>query len=133
MKCPKCGGRMIYEEGGYFRSNIKDGFGTPMLESLSCIICGKYIESKTETEIPKELKNELKSKYPELRQSLGSPCWLQDYVRKNYYEIYKLKKEKTWGEICSKLSKRDTVRLIPDSLSTAFRKVRCQIASHSGH
>ena len=123
MKCPKCGTTMRHETGGYFRANTETGFGAPLFENFSCIMCGYYVESIPEKNVAKNLIT--KNNYPKERQAIGTENWLQEYVKTNIKTIEKLRAEGLyWTTICKRLGARDNMRLLAGSMAGVYKKVR---------
>lgn len=120
MKCPKCKTIMRHDAGGYNQLRTENGYKAPELENFSCIICGYYVELIPQTITPQELR----SKYPNERKTLGKPGWLQNYIKKQLPEIKKLRSSNNrWQDITKTLSTRDGIELSVDAFTVAYRKV----------
>lgn len=105
-KCPKCGGRMIANDTGYTRANVSNGFGAPLPESYSCIICGKYVEIAKSFDVDMSRPNRLG--YPEERKPLGPFGWMRELVKKYEKEIVHMRSTgKYWEQVRRALMKKD--------------------------
>lgn len=120
-KCPKCGGRMISNGTGYARANVSNGFGAPLPESYSCIICGKYVEVFNDEQYVGK-----KSNYPKVRKPMGEPGWLRTVVLQQFKTIQKMRDEElSWETIANKFNKSGTLPEVIDftSLGNIYRRV----------
>lgn len=106
MQCPKCGGRIVVDIGGYARANVALGLGTPLPNNLSCQICGFYKEVFGE---PEEVQVSMKNKnnYPDVRRSLGDSGWLRGIVESEFNRISRMRaRGLRWNDVVQKLSKQ---------------------------
>lgn len=106
MQCPKCGGRIVVDSGGYCRANTALGLGTPLPTNHSCPMCGYYKEVFDEKEaIIPDFKN--RNNYPDVRRSLGDSGWLKGMVVEEFNTISRWRaKGMVWVEIRKRLTKK---------------------------
>lgn len=104
MNCPKCGGKIVVDIGGYARANTALGLGTPLPTNHTCPICGYYKEVFAEKEvIVKDFKNH--NNYPDVRRSLGDAGWLKGMVQAEFNTIARWRATgMVWSEIRKKLT-----------------------------
>lgn len=106
MTCPKCGGKIVVDTGGYARANTALGLGIPLPTNHTCIMCGYYKEVFADKEvITKDFKNH--TSYPDVRRSLGGAGWLKGMVQKEFSTIARWRAAgMVWRDIRKKLTKK---------------------------
>jgi len=125
-KCPKCGGRLIVEHGGYIRANVSAGFGMPLAPSSSCIMCGYFKEDLSQFNHHAKVKIKKVNNYPHDRKVNGNSGWLQAIVKKEFKRITSMRlRQFTWEDITAKLEKEypDVRKAGRASMSNVWRRL----------
>lgn len=125
-KCPKCGGRLITENGGYARSNVRDGFGIQVAPYQSCMMCGYFKEDLSQFENYPKITIQKQNNYPPCRKTNGNSGWLRAIVKKEFKRITSMKlRQFTWEDITCKLEKDypDVRKAGHASMSNVWRRL----------